>query len=161
MMLIGVVGAMLLWAGYLPIASTTTAATPSSDIVAPGNRGIITQGQTGGQNTILQEDNLPRRKMRDLFNSIDPNILGAVEQGETKLKVRMQPYQITQLQDLIKEEGAISDVSIDELGGTIIDSAINNGTFGTMQAVHLQRIVLLTFSPNILTGPTLDATPKQ
>lgn len=122
-------------------------------IIAPDNKGIITQGQTGGENKIIQEDTSPRRRMRDLFNKIDPNILGMVEQGQYNLPVRMQPYEIKRLESLIAEAGSASDVTIRSVGPMMRDSTINNGSLGTTRSVPLQGVVSLVVQPTILLGP--------
>ena len=145
-----IVGLLLLGAAGGLLLIPVDAQSPAGGIVAPNNAGIITNGQTGGNNTIIQKDNSPRRKMWDLFNRIDPSILGAVEEGQSKLRVRMQPFQIEELQTLVNKAGPASDVSIDGFGRTFINSVIDNGTFGTAQAAHEQREVLLTIRPSIL-----------
>lgn len=157
-MLIGAVIAASLWLGYLPMADAPTAATADSKInaprksgiIAPSNHGIITQDQTGGVNTIIQKDDSPAKRMRNLFNGIDPNIIGAVEEGHTKLVVRMEPFQIRQLRSLIEQSGANAPVSISGLGRTFIDSEFDNGTLGVSRAVHRQQKVFLTVRPNLL-----------
>ena len=132
------------------IPSMTQAA---GNINAPHNRGIITKGQTGGTNTIIQSHNSPAARMRVLFNSIDPNILGSVAKGHTKLIVRMEPFQINELKDLIIQAGSQSKVSIDGYGATFTDSEIDNGTLGPARAVAVQRQVMLTIQPSILQRP--------
>ena len=169
MMLMGAVIAASLWFGYLPVADTTTAAAANSKItaprnsgiIAPGNRGIITQGQTGGVNTIIQGDDSPAKKIRSLFNGIDPDIMGAVEGGHTNLVVRMEPFQIQQLKNLIGQAGAKAPVSINGLGHTCIDCLIDNGTLGVSRAVHMQQEVFLTVRPSLLLAQEHPQTGKQ
>ena len=120
-----------------------------------GTGNITTTNQSGGINntgnmTVNQEDRSPKRRLKDLFNMVDPRILATVSQGQTQLRVRMQPFEIDRLQALIAESGPNPTVTVTGYGSTFIDSMINNGSLGTSQAVHEQRQVLLAINPAIL-----------
>jgi hypothetical protein len=126
---------------------------PKSPTSSTGS--ITTTNQSGGVNntgqlTINQEDKSPKRRMRDLFNQIDPSIMSAVTSGMYRLQVRMRPFEISQLQTLVAEGGSASPVSIAGIGPAQHGNTINNGSFGTTDASFEQRMVLLVINPTIL-----------
>jgi hypothetical protein len=154
-----------IWSGYLlgsyravaqnrPTGEVTMPepSQPGAAVNGPNNQGIVTNNQSGGTNnlTINREDNSPGRRMRDLFDRIDPNIIGNVEQGRTHIAVWMQPFEINKLRALIAEAGTASDVTIDGLGRRDIDSQISNGDLGRARPVHEKIETVLTVRTNIL-----------
>jgi hypothetical protein len=137
------------------------AQTPDSAASSPPNGehamtgSITTNNQSGGINntgtmTINQEDQSVKRRMRDLFNLIDPAILPTVASGQLHIVVRMQPFEISKLQSLITEGGSTSPVSITGYGVTMRDSVIINGTLGPARAVPVQQQVSLNVDPGLL-----------
>jgi hypothetical protein len=111
------------------------------------NEGIITQGQSGGTNTVTinQQDISPKRRLRDFFNLIDSRILAEVAAGKMDLKVRMQPFEIEKLNALISEVGTPPLVTIKNFGTRSEKSQISNGTLGPQHAVDVQTEVFLQF----------------
>jgi hypothetical protein len=150
----------LLTRGVWPDVAHAQTPESAASAASNGEHGTMTgpitmNNQSGGINnfgtmTINQEDQSVKRRMRDLFNLIDPTILPTVASGQLHIVVRMQPFEISKLQSLIAEGGSTSPVVVTGVGGIMRNSLINNGTLGTTRAVPEQQQVSLNVDPGLL-----------
>jgi hypothetical protein len=91
-------------------------------------------------------DNSLGKRVRDLFASIDPNILRQIDSGHFDLTIRMQPSDIEQLQKLREKPGGGDLVSIISFGRRWTHSTISNGTLGPSTPVPRQTEVTIRVS---------------
>jgi hypothetical protein len=95
----------------------------------------------------VAEDHGLKARIRNLFASIDPQILRAIDGGATNLIIRMQPSDIDNLRKLTTEPDAATLVRIIEISGArMYNSQISNGTLGPQNAVPVQMPVEIAIS---------------
>jgi len=100
----------------------------------------------------VETDHSPKARIRNLFASIDPQILREIDGGKTSLSVRMQPSDIETLKHLLAEEGAGNLVLIKGFGRRFAFSVIMNGTLGPKDAVPEQIETMLEISAPMIAG---------
>ncbi|MBV8568573.1 MAG: hypothetical protein JO273_24290 [Methylobacteriaceae bacterium] len=94
-------------------------------------------------------DHSVKTRLRNLLETIDPQIIRAIDAGQTDLVVRMQPSDIVALRSLIQDPEGASLVTIVGLGRRFLNSLINNGSLGPSTPVAEQQEVQLHISTNL------------
>ena len=108
--------------------------------VGGDDRSISGPNYGGIQNTgdnVSFEDTSPRRRIRDLFSTIDAR----VNSGTGRMVVRMEPHHLDTLRALVAEAGEDSPVKIGNIKQRYVESLINNGTLGITYAADEQLAV--------------------
>mgnify|MGYP001162626101 FL=1 len=106
------------------------------EAVPVSDRSITTHGQTGGFNntgdnlTVNFEDRSLKRRLRNLFQEIDPRILSRIDAGEMSITTRMMDYQFARFADLCAENGASELIDSADRGPTSRGATIINGSLG-------------------------------
>jgi len=98
----------------------------------------------------VADDRSLKNRIRRVFAAIDPQILREIDAGRTKLDIRMQPSDVTILQNLIGEPSGEKLLRIQATGRTYRSSVIMNGTLGPKDAVPLQIEVTAEISPEMV-----------
>jgi len=93
-------------------------------------------------------DHSPKNKIKNLFNSIDPNILREIDNGRVELVVRMQPGDIASLEKLLVEPGGENMIAILGRNQKMLNSSISNGSLGPQGPVPEQQPIMLRVLPS-------------
>jgi hypothetical protein len=127
MALIG--GVAIFWSGYR-----------SGDVQNEILAGISELEHPGGVSPSIAD----AKKIASLFNTIDPNIMNEIEQGNFDLTVRMQPTDLAQLRMILTADTSQPPLAvIENVGPPMFDDEISNGTLGPPGPVALQNTVKL------------------
>lgn len=97
----------------------------------------------------LADERSTKTKLRKLFDTIDPQILRAIDSGQTELIIRMQPADIENLDRLLSEPGAGVLAQKREEGKPIVNSLISNGSLGPNGTVPIQLKVKLSIGRDL------------
>ena len=144
LMALGVAG-LIFWFGYYRNAAAESQGCTNS--VSGNNSGTMTN--SCNNTTINLEDKSIKKRIRDLFSTIDSQINKVIDNGQTDISIRMQPSDLNNLRSLIAEAGADSPVQITGTGKSCIDCTLSNGTLGPQGAVHEQMQAFLHISPSL------------
>ncbi len=122
-------------------------------IVGGDDRSISGPNYGGIQNTgdhVSFEDTSPRRRIRDLFSTIDAR----VNSRTGRMVVRMEPHHLDALRALVAEAGEESPVKVREIQQRLRGSHINNGTLGITYAADEQLAVEIEISEPLGDNPS-------
>jgi hypothetical protein len=90
-----------------------------------------------------------KAQLRALFMKIDPQILRVIDGGSTKLTIRMQPSDITELTTVLKEPDGSKLAKITGEGATSRGSVIMDGSLGPSAPVPIQTVIMIEVSPDL------------
>jgi hypothetical protein len=98
----------------------------------------------------LAEDHSLRNRVRRLFDTIDTNIVRAIDAGNAALRIRMHPADIEKLKTFLAEVGGAAIGAIRGYGRQIdASSTMNNGSLGPSGSGIPQIEVFFQVGPDL------------